>query len=78
MANEDVGVTITLKEIYDELRTLVLAVSPLPAKIAEHAVQIEKQDIRISGIEKKIWMAAGAASVIGSVFGVLGPAILGK
>lgn len=76
--SEEVGVTITLKEIYDELRNLVAAVSPLPSQIADQKVSIEKHEERLSAVEKKVWVASGAAATIGTALGAIVPVLLGK
>ncbi len=67
----DLGpVTITGKEIYDKLSELVVVMSPVPARVEDH-------EVRIRGLEKKIWAAAGFAAAVGTGLGTALSQILG-
>lgn len=64
------AVTITAKEVYDKLSELVVAMSPVPARIEDH-------EIRIRSLERKIWAAAGFAAALGTGLGTFLSQLLG-
>ncbi len=71
MSIHDLGaVTITAKEVYDKLSELVVAMSPVPKQVEDH-------EIRLRGLERKIWMAAGFAAAIGTGLGTLLSQLMG-
>jgi hypothetical protein len=71
------GVTITNREIYDQ----VLATKDLAAKLVDKVEAIEKRDSdhesRIRALERKVWMALGGGATLGGATGALATFILG-
>lgn len=65
------GVTITNREIYDQ----VLATKDLAAKLVDKVEAIEQRDgdheIRIRSLERKVWAALGGGATLGGVAGAL-------
>lgn len=64
------NVEITPKEIYDKLVELVVAMSPVPARMEDH-------ETRLRSLERKIWMAAGFAAAIGTGLGTVLSQLIG-
>jgi hypothetical protein len=56
---------ITLREVYD----LVVEVRDTVAIVPTHAKTLDDHEGRIRALERKVWLAAGAAAVIGGVAG---------
>lgn len=68
----DLGaVTITAKEVYDKLSELVVAMSPVPARVEDH-------ETRLRSLERKVWAAAGFAAAIGTGIGTVLSQLLGS
>ncbi|WP_424936661.1 MULTISPECIES: hypothetical protein [Bacteria] len=62
---------ITLREVYD----LVTEVRDSVAIVPSMSDQIKDHETRIRSLERKVWIVAGAAAVIGGVLGKVGPAL---
>ena len=71
------GVTITNREIYDQ----VLATKDLAAKLVDKVEAIERRDgdheSRIRALERKVWVAIGGGTALGGAAGALAKLILG-
>lgn len=60
---------ITLREVYD----LVVEVKDSVAVVPAHGKTLDDHETRIRSLERKVWLAAGAAAVIGGTVGNLFP-----
>lgn len=65
---------ISLREVYDLLVAVRDDVTALKASGTAKAVA-DHED-RIRSLERKVWIAAGAAAVIGGLFGNIAPALI--
>lgn len=61
----DDGIVITNEKIYEILMEVRDTVKPLPEKSADH-------EIRIRALERRMYLAAGGAGILGSLFGIFG------
>ncbi|MCG3757366.1 hypothetical protein [Amycolatopsis sp. Poz14] len=71
------GVTITNREIYDQ----VLQTKALTEKLVQKIEAIETRDLdheaRIRSLERKVWMALGGGTTLGGAAGALATFIIG-
>lgn len=59
------GVMITNEQIFGELRGVSAEVSAIGGKLDTLALHNNDHETRIRALERKVWAAAGAASVLG-------------
>ena len=51
---------ITLREVYDAVQDLGRRVGSMPSTVTDH-------ETRIRALERRVWQAAGAATVLGAL-----------
>lgn len=79
------SVVITPAQVYEKVTTLTDVVTKLVVQneSAEQVRVADKQLVReleqrLSAVERKLWMAAGAAATLGGTLGAYLPSILGQ
>lgn len=82
------SVVITPTQMYDEMRAISKSVDHLAAiidpalaevrqDVADNRAEIKAHDVRLRGIEGRLWFAAGFASVLGAGGGYLASFLTG-
>ena len=69
MANEPHGVVITVKEVYDEMKELILEVRQLTSEYRNSRLVDEDHEKRLRSLER--WMYAIPASLIAAIGSVV-------
>jgi hypothetical protein len=69
MANEPHGVVITVKEVYDEMKELILEVRQLTNEYRNSRLVDEDHEKRLRAIER--WMYAIPASLVAAIGSII-------
>lgn len=79
------SIIITPAQVYEKVTTLTDVVTRMVARDEADkesktalAAEVTALAVRVSAIEKKIWMVTGAAAAAGGVLGSWLPAVLGQ
>ncbi|WP_433224462.1 hypothetical protein [Microtetraspora malaysiensis] len=65
------GVVVSFKDMYDDLRALVSEMQTLTTELRESRNTSADHETRIRKLERVMWLAAGAASVVGGGVGAV-------
>lgn len=68
----DVGFT----DIGGRLNLLLQRADQTDTKLGQQAVESQDLEKRVSALEQKVWMASGAATILGAAVGILVPGLL--
>ncbi len=60
-----------VRECEEEVRRMDSIVMSNEGATARNSVAVDKLDERVTNLERKIWIAAGAAAAVGSMLGTL-------
>ncbi|MBN9739517.1 hypothetical protein DMP23_00295 [Amycolatopsis sp. A1MSW2902] len=71
------GVTITNREIYDQVLQTKALTEQLVQKIDAIETRDRDHETRIRSLERKVWMALGGGTALGGAAGALATFILG-
>lgn len=63
MADESQGVVISLRQIYEELKTVHQEVTEMRSEFRGEVEDVADHEVRIRTLEKKVWVASGASAI---------------
>lgn len=63
---EEPGAVVTLDNMYQEIKGLRTDVTTMLANLANNTAIAQDHETRIRTLEKRVWIAAGAAAVLAS------------